>query len=155
MCKCPNSTRFHAMFFPASGVSKKQLQPQYQLLNGIPGPLHNLKRKRPSGVISGLRGGPIHLFGPSVDAHHLVERKRLVGGVPFARLQIIQAYRNNFYCSLSSLERRVLYLMTKACLRPYYLGHYLSLETVPAIAWWTVFQVLVFHIRDGNVFALQ
>jgi hypothetical protein len=35
------------------------------------------------------------------------------------------------------------------------LGQYLSLETIPAIAWWTGFQVLVLHIPNGNVFTLE
>jgi hypothetical protein len=34
-------------------------------------------------------------------------------------------------------------------------GHYLSLEIVPTIARCAVFQVLVLHIPDGNVIALE
>jgi hypothetical protein len=38
---------------------------------------------------------------------------------------------------------------------PSHAGHCLSLETVPTTAWWTVFQVLVLNIPDGNVIALE
>jgi hypothetical protein len=40
-------------------------------------------------------------------------------------------------------------------MRPSYAGHYVSFETVPTIVLWTVFQLLVLHIPDGNVFALE
>jgi hypothetical protein len=40
-------------------------------------------------------------------------------------------------------------------MRPSYAGHYVSFKTVLTIVLWTVFQVLVLHIPDGNVFALE
>jgi hypothetical protein len=41
-----------------------------------------------------------------VERHHPVERKIIVEGVSSAGLQIAQTYRDNLYCSRSSLERR-------------------------------------------------
>jgi hypothetical protein len=72
--------------------------------------------------IGGLKGqetGPSHpthqcgkvtcrnsLSGPSVEEHHLVERKCLIEGVPPVRHQITEVYPDKMYLSLSALERR-------------------------------------------------
>jgi hypothetical protein len=72
LAECPNGTRFHAMYFPASGASQKQphcrfvreVQPRCPLLDEISDPLHSPKS------YVGEQGGqmigpsrPIHLFG--------------------------------------------------------------------------------------------
>jgi hypothetical protein len=53
-----NGTRFHAMCFPASGMSQKELhqvQPHFQLLDAMVYSLHSPKRKKSSGVIQEVR----------------------------------------------------------------------------------------------------
>jgi hypothetical protein len=47
------------------------------------------------------------LSGPSLEEHHLVARKCLVEGVPPVGQQIIEAYPDIMYSSLSALERMV------------------------------------------------
>jgi hypothetical protein len=74
--------------------------------------------------------------------HHLVERKRLVGGVPSAGCPE-KVHEPSELCQHL--------LKTSRC--PSYAGHYLSLDIIPTIASWTVFQELVLHIPDGNVSA--
>jgi hypothetical protein len=44
---------------------------------------------------------------------------------------------------------------TKDLFAPFLRTHHLPLETVPTIATWTVFQVPLLHIPDGNIFALE
>jgi hypothetical protein len=85
------------------------------------------------------------------------------GGVePFAQSKaelVVLGYRDSWISTLcaeklyeiSQLCQRLL----KACLRPSDAGHYLSLVTVPNIARCTVFQVLVLHIPEGNLFAFE
>jgi hypothetical protein len=67
-----------------------------------------------------------------VEGHHLVERKRLDVGVPFAGLQITQAMEK--ICAVHDLHDLLLKEGPTHLMHPFYPGQYLSLESVPTIA---------------------
>lgn len=108
-------------------------------------PLHSLKRKKFKGlsispspsVCKSLIQTLSHCKSPVWGGHCIIE------SVPSA------GYTEKFI-GLSQLLASI-----KDLLAPFSFRYHLSLETVPATAWWTVFKVLTRQIPDGNVFALE
>jgi hypothetical protein len=135
-----------------------EVQPHYKLLDGIPCPLHSPKGENPIGLHRGSKGatGLVRL-AQSVWKSFI--QKLSDCKVPVWRDIIL--LKENFWlnachprdCSetLHEPTERCQCLL-KAYLHSSYGGHCLSLETVPTIAWWTVFHVFAPHIPDIKFF---